>query len=220
MPRGSLRCLRKKYSSHQRLKRGYLSAPNGASASRQAAVEVPRVLLEAVVRRQVHAAAEPADRLAPRRQATRRACARSCAPSARTGCAGGRPATRPSPRTARRPARGRCCVADGGSGVAAARARSCSRRARAARRLRRSRDSAVAFERCAAGLALQASLRNGVAVLGLERARRCAAAGRAGSRGRRVVDARSCAVSCACDRAWPMSRRYCAPSKRMPASAS
>ena len=40
MPRGSSRCLRKKYSSHQRLKRGYLSAPNGASASRLTTVEV------------------------------------------------------------------------------------------------------------------------------------------------------------------------------------
>ena len=65
MPRGSSRCLRKKYSSHQGLKRGYLSAPNGASASRQATVEVDRVFLEAVVRRQVHAAAEPDHRLAP-----------------------------------------------------------------------------------------------------------------------------------------------------------
>ena len=59
MPRGSLRCFRKKYSSHQALKRGYLSAPNGASASRQVAVEVAGVVFDAVVGRQVHAAAEP-----------------------------------------------------------------------------------------------------------------------------------------------------------------
>ena len=72
MPRGSLRCLRKKYSSHQRLKRGYLSAPNGASASRQTRWKCARVLLEAVVGRQVHAAAEPDHRLA-----RRRACAAS-----------------------------------------------------------------------------------------------------------------------------------------------
>ena len=35
MPRGSSRCFRKKYSSHHFLKRGYLSSPKGASASRQ-----------------------------------------------------------------------------------------------------------------------------------------------------------------------------------------
>jgi hypothetical protein len=34
-PRCSLRCFKKKYSSHHVLKRGYLSSPKGASASRQ-----------------------------------------------------------------------------------------------------------------------------------------------------------------------------------------
>jgi len=43
-----------------------LSAPNGASASRLVRWEVRCVFLEGVVRRQVHAAAEPADRLAAR----------------------------------------------------------------------------------------------------------------------------------------------------------
>ena len=67
MPRGSLRCLRKKYSSHHFLKCGWWSAPKGASACLQVRMEMPRVLLEAVVGRQVHAAAEPPDGVAPGR---------------------------------------------------------------------------------------------------------------------------------------------------------
>ena len=113
MPRGSLRCLRKKYSSHQRLKRGYLSSPNGASASRLTRWKCARVLLEAVVRRQVHAAAEPGTGSRPSGSAASmrtfmctvgtyglRGCSTSETPSASNGA----PASS-----------GRCCVADGGS---------------------------------------------------------------------------------------------------------
>ena len=60
-PRGSLRCFRKKYSSHQSLKRRWTSSPKGASASRHVRWKWTRVLLEPVVRREIHSAAEPPD---------------------------------------------------------------------------------------------------------------------------------------------------------------
>jgi hypothetical protein len=82
------RCLRKKYSSHQGLKRGYSRCRSGASASAAGAVEVLRVFLEAVVGREVHAAAEPHHGAPCPFRKARRACARSCAPWARRGCAG------------------------------------------------------------------------------------------------------------------------------------
>ncbi len=68
MPRGSLRCLRKKYSSHQRLKRGYLSCAEGRQRVVVDAMEVRGVVFEAVVRRQVHAATEPRHRHAAGRR--------------------------------------------------------------------------------------------------------------------------------------------------------
>ena len=115
MPRGSLRCLRKKYSSHQRLKRGWTSAPNGASASRHARWKCTRVLLEAVVRRQVHAAAEPPAPASPPAGARDEHAHVHVHGRHVRDCAGGARATRPSPPTARRRARARCGVADGGS---------------------------------------------------------------------------------------------------------
>ena len=96
------------------------------------------------------------------------------------------------------------------------RARSRSRRARTARRLRsgaRCRRPAA----CSPGSRCQASATNGVAVLGLERGDDALPAGRAGSRGRRRGSSSGAWRQRLIAR-WPMSLRYCAPSKRMPRS--
>ncbi len=63
MPRGSLRCFRKKYSSHHCLN---LRVQRGIERRQRIPadlVEVLRVFLEAVIGRQVHAAAEPEHRV-------------------------------------------------------------------------------------------------------------------------------------------------------------
>ena len=96
-------------------------------------VEMHRILGKAVIRRQVHAAAEPADlrrgaRIAPP------ACAHSCAPSAHRDCADETPATRPGPRKVHRPV-------PGGSGWPMAAA---WRRAHAKSHNRRARTPALA----------------------------------------------------------------------------
>ena len=105
MPRGSLRCLRKKV-----LVAPVLEARVHVGAERRervaaGAVEVARVLLEAVVRREVHAAAEPPHRLARRPSRARRRAHVHVHRGHVRDCADAAPATRPSPRSRGRRAR-------------------------------------------------------------------------------------------------------------------
>ena len=103
--------------------------------------------------------------------------------------------------------------------AARARARSRSRRARAARRLRGCRSRCRRPAARSPGSLLPGVATNGVAVGRFERGDDALPAGRAGSR---ATASASMAIGRACrargSARWPMSRRYCMPSKRMRAA--
>ena len=166
MPRGSLRCFRKKYSSHQRLEARVL-----VGAERRERVAAGAVEVDARLPRSRSTASGPCRR---RTRPPARAPAGSAA-SMRTfmctvgtyGLRGWNTSETPIASNGAPASSGRCCVADGGSArplhVREAAAAALEQRAA----FEQARD-AVALE-LAAGLALPGVADEGVAALGLDR---------------------------------------------------
>jgi hypothetical protein len=199
-PRGSLRCLRKKYSSHQVLKRGYSRRRRAPARRLQVRWKCTRVFLEAVVGREVHAAAEPPPRSRPRRRARRSMRTFMCTVGT-YGLRGCNTSDTPMASKARPASSGRCAWPTAAGGCPS-RARSCSRRAPAPPFF----DQARVSRRLPLAGARPRRRCGRLAVESASRARRCAPAGRAGRRERRRCPSRASSGRQAARSSWPGQR--------------
>ena len=225
MPRGSLRCLRKKYSSHQLLEARVQCRRRRARARRGrcggSGARRPR-------------SRSTASGPCRRRTSTRVAPSAGSAANMRTFmCTVGTYGLRgwKHQRHAHRLERRAGQLGRGARGrrrqrLARARARSCSRRARSARRLRSAARCRSPCEPARRARVCQASRAKRVAVGGFERGDDAllqveqvrAATVHAGERPSMRVVRHDCVQIARVTARWPMSRRYCAPSKWMPRS--